>query len=169
MAAGFVEPVESTAIHLAMSSILRLLKLFPNGDIEQSTVDEFNQQTREEMDRIRNFIILHYHATERTDTPFWRHCKTMDIPDALRHRVELFKKTGGLQLQEKELFAVDSWMQVMLGQGIVPTDYHPIVDMMTDKNLKNFLGSIRHDVDKKVAMIPSHQEFINNYCKAAKL
>lgn len=169
LSAGFLEPVESTSIHLVMSSIFRLLKLFPRGRIEKANVDEFNKQSLDEMERVRNFIILHYHATEREDTAFWRYCKSMEIPDELRHRIELFKKTGAIQLQEKELFVVDSWVQVMLGQGVMPVTYHPIVDMMTDENLKNFLGSIKHSVNKKVAGIPSHQEFIRRYCKAAPM
>ena len=87
LSAGFLEPVESTSIHLAMSSILRLLKLFPQGEIKQTNVDEYNKQTLEEMDRVRNFIVLHYHATQRDDSAFWRYCKNMDIPPELKQRV----------------------------------------------------------------------------------
>lgn len=169
LAAGFLEPVESTSIHLAMSSILRLLKLFPQGNIEPSLVDEFNRQSREEMDRVRNFIILHYHATERDDTPFWRYCKEMDIPDALKHRIQLFKATGSIPLQEKELFLIDSWTQVLIGQRITPNKYHPIVDMMTDESLDKFLKSLKAGVDQKVANMPTHQQFLDAYCKAPKI
>lgn len=164
-----MEPVESTSIHLAMSSILRLLKLFPQGNIEPSLVDEFNRQSREEMDRVRNFIILHYHATERDDTPFWRYCKEMDIPDALKHRIQLFKATGSIPLQEKELFLIDSWTQVLIGQRITPNKYHPIVDMMTDESLDKFLKSLKAGVDQKVANMPTHQQFLDAYCKAPKI
>lgn len=166
LAAGFLEPVESTSIHLAMSAILRLMKYFPQNEILMSNVDEFNKQSREEMDRVRNFVILHYHATQRDDSEFWRYCKNMDIPDELRHRVQLFKDTATLALEEKELFLNDSWVQVMMGQGIMPSAYHPIADTMSEVELKNLLSSLQARVDDKVATMRTHQEFINEYCKA---
>jgi tryptophan 7-halogenase len=166
LASGFLEPVESTSIHLAMSAILRLLKLFPQDDIRQIHVDEFNKQTKDEVERIRNFIILHYHATERTDTAFWRYCKNMEIPEVLAHRIKLFKDTAGVPLLEKELFLVDSWTQVMFGQRIMPDRYHPIVDMMSTEELKHFLDSLKMKVDMQVKQMPTHQQFIDHYCKA---
>lgn len=169
LAAGFLEPVESTSIHLAMSAILRLLKLFPLGAICKSNVDEFNRQSQEEMDRVRNFVILHYHATNRDDSSFWRYCKNMEIPEALRHRVQLFRDTGMVPLVEKELFQVDSWTQVMMGQDIVPSSYHPIVEQMSDVDLKRFLDGLKIKVDQQVVSMPSHQEFINKYCKAPSM
>jgi tryptophan 7-halogenase len=166
LASGFLEPVESTSIHLAMSAILRLLKLFPLDEIQKSNVDEYNKQFREEMDRVRNFVILHYHATQRDDTAFWRYCRDMEIPPELAHRVKLFRETGAVPLQEKELFAVDSWVQVMMGQRILPEKYHPIVDLMDKDELGRFLGSLRMGVEKRVAMMPTHQQFIDGYCKS---
>jgi tryptophan halogenase len=169
LAAGFLEPVESTSIHLAMSAILRLLKLLPHGEIKSTNVDEYNKQFCEEMDRVRNFIILHYCATERDDTPFWRYCKNMEIPEALQHRIELFRETGAMPLQEKELFQVDSWTQVLIGQRIEPNSHHPIVDLMGDDELQNFLGGLQKSVADKVSKMPSHQEFIDRYCKAPSM
>jgi tryptophan 7-halogenase len=167
LATGFLEPLESTSIHLGMAAVVRLMKLLPpNGEIKQAVVDEYNRQYGEEMDRICNFIVLHYCATERDDSPFWRYCRTMEIPEALRHRIELFRETGAIPLQEKELFQVDSWTQVMIGQRIVPKTYHPIVDLMGDAELKRFLQGLKEDVKQKVAMMPSHQEFIDRWCKA---
>lgn len=166
LSAGFLEPVESTSIHLAMSSILRLLKLFPQREIKQSYIDEFNKQSLDEMDRVRNFIILHYHATQRTDSAFWRYCKNMEIPQELAHRIELFRDTGNIPLTEKELFQTDSWSQVMLGQHIVPETYHPIVDMMETEELNRFLEGLKAKVQGEVAQMPSHQSFIDQYCKA---
>jgi tryptophan 7-halogenase len=166
LAAGFLEPVESTSIHLAMSAILRLLKLFPQDEIRQIHVDEYNTQSQDEMERVRNFIILHYHATERTDTPFWRYCKNMEIPEELLHRVKLFKETAAVPLMQKELFLVDSWTQVMLGQRLMPDRYHPIVDMMSTNELERFLAGLKMNVDKQVALMPTHQQFIDSYCKA---
>jgi tryptophan 7-halogenase len=166
LSAGFLEPVESTSIHLAMSGILRLLKMFPADRIEPVIVDEFNRQSREEMERVRNFVILHYCATERADSAFWRYCKGMEIPVELENRIKLFCETGIVPLTEKELFRIDSWTQVMFGQRLMPKSYHPIVNMMGDKNLSNFLKSIKENVNSRVAAMPSHQEFIDRYCKA---
>lgn len=166
LASGFLEPVESTSIHLAMSAVLRLMKLLPNGEIHRANVDEFNRQTREEVERVRNFIVLHYHATERTDSPFWRYCKDMEIPDALQHRVELFRKTGTVALEQKELFQIDSWTQVLLGQRIMPESYHPIVDQMSTEELGRFLANIKNHVAQEVEKLPSHRQFIDRFCKA---
>ncbi|WDD97548.1 tryptophan halogenase family protein [Thalassomonas actiniarum] len=166
LASGFVEPVESTAIHLIMASILRLMKLFPHNEISQANIDEYNNQTREEMERIRDFIILHYKATERDDSPFWRYCQNMEVPQTLAHRMELFKKTARVCITQSELFRLDSWTQVMMGQGIMPENYHQIVDQMSDAELAKFLKGIKGQVDARVADMPGHQEFINYYCKA---
>jgi len=166
LAAGFLEPVESTSIHLAMSAVLRLMKLLPHGEIRPVHVEEYNKQFCEEMDRVRNFIILHYNATEREDSAFWRYCKNMEIPLALEHRIKLFRETGAIPLQEKELFQVDSWTQVLIGQNIEPESYHPIVDQMSNEELRNFLDGLKGVVEQKVSQMPSHQEFIDRYCKA---
>lgn len=166
LAAGFLEPLESTSIHLAMASILRFMKLFPQGEISQHQVDEYNTQVIDEMDNVRNFIILHYHATQRDDSPFWRYCKNMEIPQELEHRINLFRETGALPLQDSELFRIDSWTQVMLGQHIMPESYHPIVDMMKTEDLQHFLENLKKKVRHEVAQVPSHQECIDRYCKA---
>ncbi len=169
LASGFVEPVESTSIHLMMSAILRLMRLFPHNEISQVNVDEFNNQAKEEMERIRDFIILHYKATERDDTPFWRYCKGMNVPATLAHRMQLFKDTGRVCITETELFRIDSWAQCMIGQGIIPDNYHQIVDMMPEQELGRFLHGLKNNVDNKVNMMPSHQAFIDQYCKAPAL
>ncbi|HEY8942068.1 MAG TPA: tryptophan halogenase family protein [Cellvibrio sp.] len=166
LASGFIEPLESTSIHLAMSAIYRLMRYFPQHEISMSNVDEFNRQSSAEMDRARNFVVLHYHATQREDTDFWRYCKNMEIPEILARRIQLFRDTGAIMLEDKELFLNDSWVQVMMGQGIMPTAYHPVVDMMEEKELRGFLAFLKDDVHKKVSAMPSHQEFINKFCKA---
>ena len=169
LASGFVEPVESTAIHLIMASILRLMKLFPHEEISQANIDEYNNQTQEEMERIRDFIILHYKATERDDTAFWRYCQNMQVPQTLAHRMALFKKTARVSITQSELFRTDSWTQEMMGQGIIPENYHQIVDQMSEQELSKFLQSIKAQVDGQVQQMPSHQEFIDHYCKAPLL
>jgi tryptophan halogenase len=142
------------------------MQLFPYAGIRKPDIDEFNIQMRTEIEHIRDFIILHYHVTERTDTPFWRYCKNMDIPESLAHRIELFKQTGRVFKLPSELFGENSWIQVMLGQGLVPEQYHPIVNMMSDEELKNFLGGIRHSAFDLASQLPLHQRFIDHYCKA---
>jgi tryptophan halogenase len=164
LASGFLEPLESTSIHMIMTAVTRLLQLFPHGEIKQSTVDEYNMQAQSEAERIRDFIILHYKATERDDSPFWRYCKDMEVPDDLRHRMALFKEIGKYNQIECELFRLDSWTQVMLGQGLIPSSYHPIVDLMPEQELQHFLNSIAADVDRNIAIMSTHESFIKNYC-----
>ncbi|RYY04617.1 MAG: tryptophan 7-halogenase [Gammaproteobacteria bacterium] len=164
LASGFLEPLESTSIHMIMTAVTRLLLLFPHGEIKQSIVDEYNSQAESEFIRIRDFIILHYKATERDDSPFWRYCKDMEIPHDLMHRINLFKDFGRSNQVEGELFRLDSWTQVMLGQGIIPASYHPIVDLMPERDLQLFLNSIATDVDKNIAMMSTHQDFLKKYC-----
>lgn len=167
LSSGFIEPLESTSIHLIQRSITRLIQMFPYDGIREPDVSEFNSQMQSEVEHIRDFIILHYHVTDRADTPFWRFCKSMDIPDSLKHRIDLFKQTGRVFKQPNELFGENSWAQVMLGQGLMPEQYHPIVNMMTDDELDSFLRGIDQYVSTLVSQLPSHQDFIHYYCKAS--
>ena len=167
LSSGFLEPLESTSIHLIMSGVLRLIRLFPFEGISPSAVNEYNQQLTSELEHIRDFIILHYHATQRADTPFWQYCKGMEIPDSLKQRLDLFKETGRIFTSEGELFRVDSWAQVMLGQGIYPEQYHQIAAIMKPHELERFLSDIRQTIDKAVADLPSHQSFLDQYCRSS--
>lgn len=164
LSSGFLEPLESTSIHLIMTSITRLLQVFPYQDIRTSVVNEYNQQAAVEFERVRNFIILHYKATERDDSPFWRYCKNMEIPDELSHRMRLFSEAGKSYQVEGELFRLDSWTQVMLGQGIYPQQYHPIVRTMKEAELKQFLSGLEQIVAHKVDMMPEHYRCVAEYC-----
>ena len=164
LASGFIEPLESTSIHLIQRSIIRLLQMFPYDGIRQPDIDEFNQQMRFEIDNVRDFIILHYHVTQRGDSAFWRHCRDMQIPDSLRHRIELFRQSGRVFKLPTELFGENSWIQVMLGQGLEPEQYHPIVNMMTDEELERFLTGIQATVRKLVTQLPPHHQFLTHYC-----
>jgi tryptophan halogenase len=167
LASGFLEPLESTSIHLVQSGIIRLMKLFPSAGIEQSEVDEYNHQSKLEFEYVRDFIILHYHVTQRDDTPFWNYCRTMDVPKTLSRRLELFRSNGRIFRENFELFFDGSWSQVMTGQRLLPEGYHPIVDMMTNDELRKFLQDIKVAHTRTVAGYPSHQEFLDEYCKAA--
>jgi tryptophan halogenase len=166
LASGFIEPLESTSIHLIQRGIVRLMQMFPLHEIRQPDIDEFNQQTRAEIEHIRDFIVLHYKLTRRQDSPFWRHCRSMPIPDSLAHRIDLFRETGRVFKAPNELFAENSWIQVMLGQGIVPEQYHPVVNVMSQDELTRFMQGIRAKVEKTVASLPRHQVYVEQYCRA---
>ncbi len=163
LASGFLEPLESTSIHLIQQGIVRFLRMFPTAGIVQEDIDEFNRQADFDIEHIRDFIILHYHVTNRTDSPFWRHCRQMDIPASLRHRIDLFKKTGRVFREGSELFD-DSWQQVMIGQGLTPQSYHPIVDTMSRQELETLLNGIKQGIEKTVAKLPPHQDYITRFC-----
>lgn len=164
LSSGFMEPLESTSIHLIQRSITRLMRMFPHSGVSTADINEFNAQTSYEMEHIRDFIILHYYATDRDDSRFWRHCKNMSIPDSLKHRLDLFRETGRVFKANDQLFAENSWTQVMLGQGIMPEQYHPIADRMTEEEVTNLLAHIRSNVEKTAAQLPSHQKYIQQYC-----
>jgi tryptophan halogenase len=166
LASGFIEPLESTSIHMIQRSIIRLMQMFPAEGIKQSDIDEFNQQTRFENDNIRDFIVLHYYQTNRRDSPFWRHCSSMEIPATLAHRISLFRESARVFKVPNELFSENSWTQVMLGQGIEPRQYHPVVDVMSDEELTRFLHGISGGVAATVAQLPGHQAYVEQYCKA---
>lgn len=167
LSSGFIEPLESTSIHLIQRSVTRLMQMFPYDGIREPDVNEFNSQMEFEILNIRDFIVLHYHVTDRTDTPFWRFCRSMNIPESLKHRIELFKQTGRVFQVPTELFGENSWTQVMLGQGLMPEQYHPIVNMMSDEELDNFLKGIDQTVTNLVGQLPKHLDFINHYCKSS--
>jgi tryptophan 7-halogenase len=167
LASGFLEPLESTSIHLIQRGVTRLMQLFPRSGIRQPDVDEYNAQASSEIQHIRDFLILHYHVTHRQDTPFWRACRDMDIPASLRHRIELFRQTGRVFRVPNELFAENSWIQVMLGQGIMPQQHHPAADLMGDEELSQFLGGIRSSIDRTLMQLPAHHTYVEQYCKAS--
>ncbi|MEH6580777.1 MAG: tryptophan halogenase family protein [Halioglobus sp.] len=166
LASGFLEPLESTSIHLVQSSVIRLMQLFPVNGIDRTEVDEFNAQSKQEIEYIRDFIILHYHVTQRNDSPFWNFCRTMEVPETLSRRIELFRSNGRIFREGHELFFDGSWTRVMTGQGLMPSGYHPIVDLMSDQELKNFLQEIKASHKKTVSSMGSHQEFLGKYCPA---
>lgn len=168
LSSGFIEPLESTGIHLFQRAIVRLMLMFPSQGIKQHDVDEFNMQASTEAENIKDFIILHYHLTEREDTPFWRYCKNMDVPETLKHRMNMFRESGQVFKKAEELFGETSWIQVMMGQGLMPKQYHPIVDLMGDDELEDFLNKIKSGVKRKVDNWPDHNDFIQHYCKSAK-
>jgi tryptophan halogenase len=165
LSSGFLEPLESTSIHLIQQSVLRLIKMFPIEGVKQVDVDEFNRQTHASFEDVRDFIVLHYKATERDDTAFWRHCRNMEVPDSLARRLNLFTETGRLFLADNELFT-DSWLQVMIGQGVMPSAYHAVVDTMDEDELRSFLEQIRTKIKRTVEQMPTHAEYLGKFCGA---
>ena len=152
---------------MIQQGIVRLLRMFPHHGVRQVDIDEYNKQTDFDVEHIRDFIILHYHVTERNDSPFWNYCRNMQVPASLAHRIQLFKETARVFRDGNELFD-DSWQQVMIGQGLMPEQYHPIVNTMPDAELKAFLDHIKSNVDKTVERLPTHQEYLRQYCASSR-
>ena len=166
LAAGFLEPLESTAIHLVQSGVSRLLALFPDRAFDPVIVEEYNRKVREEYEQVRDFLVLHYRATERRDTPFWRRCAALAAPRALDQKLEMFRATGQIFREGEELFTEQSWLQVMVGQGIQPRRHHPLADELPQQKLDEFLGSVRALVRGAVERMSSHERFIAEHCAA---
>jgi len=164
LAAGFMEPLESTSIHLVQTGVNRLLAMFPDRHCDPALVDEYNRQTRFEYERVRDFLILHYKATERTDTPFWQRCGAMAIPEALARRIELFRRTGLIFRDGDELFTETGWLQVLLGQGIEPARHHPLADELDARQLDQFLADIRTLVGRTASALPTHRDYVARHC-----
>ena len=166
LASGFLEPLESTSIYLIQSGIARLIQMLPDRHMSTVLRDQFNAESAFEIERIRDFLILHYCATARRDSEFWKYCAAMSIPDELRVKIELFRETGRFHRNAEEMFGLTSWVQVMVGQGLVPSGYHPLVDSVADAELAQLGESVRQVVASCVAAMPSHEQFIDRYCRA---
>ena len=164
LAAGFMEPLESTSIHLVQSGIARFLGMFPDKHCDPLVVETYNRQTRFEYERVRDFLILHYKATERDDTPLWRQCAAMEVPEELARRLSLFRRTGLIFREADELFTEPGWLQVMLGQRIEPEHHHPLAGDLDEAKLQAFLSDIRTLVNRAVERLPAHDDFIAHTC-----
>ncbi|WP_371395375.1 tryptophan halogenase family protein [Fretibacter rubidus] len=166
LASGFLEPLESTSIHLIQSNVSRLIELFPDQGFSASNIAEYNRIVAKEYETVRDFLILHYFRTDRDDTAFWRYCKNMDVPDSLTHKIELFENGGRLYRDPDDIFRESSWVQVMVGQGIKPKGYHAMADRITDTQLSDFMGSVDKIIGKAVSPLPSHKDYIQSYIGA---
>ena len=166
LASGFMEPLESTSIHLFQAGITRLVKLFPDKKCSQADVDEYNRQAIYEFEGIRDFIILHYHLTQRTDTDFWRDCGQMEVPESLKQKMALFRSNGRIFWDTMELFAENSWLQVMVGQGLMPHSYHALTHQVKSDNMEEYLENIRIIQDRALSTLPLHRDFIAGHCSA---
>ncbi len=169
LSSGFIEPLESTSIHLIQKGVSRLVSFFPDKDFDQADIDEFNRQSLAEYEQVRDFIVLHYHATQRNDSGFWNYCRTMPIPDTLSRKIDLFRSNGRIYRLNNELFGEVSWFQVMYGQGIHPSGYHPLVDAKPEELVARMLDDVRKVMHGVVDLMPSHEEFIAKNCRAPPL
>jgi tryptophan halogenase len=165
LASGFLEPLESTSIHLIQRGIAMLLKFFPDRNFEQADIDRYNRISEFETSRVRDFLLLHYTQTERQGA-FWEHCRNNPLTDSLAEKIELFKSHGRILREDTELFPPGSWLYVMIGQAIRPRGYEPTVDTLSEQQIKTSLEDIRNVVNRCVSAMPMHQEFIDKNCRA---
>ena len=165
LSSGFLEPLESTSIHLIQSAIVRLIHMFPQNGISEAQVNEYNRQSKVEFEQIRDFIILHYHVNQRNDSQFWRDLRDMDIPESLAEKIRLFKESGKIFREQNDLFNEGSWLQVMLGQGIEPEDFHPMANEMPLEQVKSMLEKIKNIKHEPLSKLPSHDDYLINFCR----
>jgi tryptophan 7-halogenase len=165
LASGFLEPLESTSIHLIQAAIQQLIDFFPGQGFSQVDIDEFNAQSRFHYERIRDFIILHYHINQRDDSEFWRACAHMDVPQSLKDKIALYRSHGRIFRFNNELFAEMGWLQVMEGQNLVPQRYHPLADLPAEQDSVAFLESVRQVISKCVDVMPDHAAYVAQHCR----
>lgn len=164
LAAGFMEPLESTSIHLIQSSIARFLSMLPGKDPAPALIAEFNRQASFEWTRIRDFLILHYAANARVGEAFWDRCRDMDLPDTLTAKIEQFRAGGFIHREHEELFTAEGWLQVFVGQNVMPDAYHPLADDMPPEDLAKMLGEIERGIDQTIGAMSGHAEFLRAMC-----
>jgi tryptophan halogenase len=166
LSSGFLEPLESTSIHLIQAGITKLLALFPDKGFDPLEIDEYNRLTAQQVELVRDFIILHFKATERSDTAYWDYVRTMEIPDSLQRKLDLFAGRGRLFQSDYDLFAEPSWIAVLIGQGIVPRQYDALVDSLPEAALVQRLRQMSALIDQTAQGMPDHAAFIARYCAA---
>ena len=167
LSAGFLEPLESTSIYLIQMGISRFISMFPGAQHPDVVAKEYNRHMRLLYDQARDFIILHYCTTNRSDSEFWNYCRTMSLPDSLIHKIELFKAAGRVFRYEDELFTKPSWVAVMLGQGVMPKTVDPIISTLPKEQLEKSLDSMHKAMKNAATNMPSHEQFIQQYCASS--
>lgn len=160
LSSGFMEPLESTSIHLIQSSIQRLIKHFPDRTFSAINTAAYNKGAEAEIENVRDFLILHYHATERNDSELWNYTRTMQVPDSLTHRIELFRERGQLNIAAEELFQTTSWLAVLMGQGIRPRTYMPTMAFQDDDLLAEGYARLERYLKGTAERLPDHLEFL---------
>jgi len=170
LAGGFLEPLESTSIHLVQSGIARLMSLFPTRGFDPVEIARYNRETVQEYVDIRDFLVLHYRATERDDTPFWDYCRTLEPPTGLAEKLAMFRSNGRVYREHQELFTETSWLAVMNGQGVEPQGYHPIADLLSDEETLHRLQHVREVIDQTASVMPRQDDYLRQIgCTLAEL
>ena len=159
LSSGFLEPLESTSLHLIQQGITRLIKHLPNEGICQAEIAEYNRQSQFEFEKIRDFIILHYHLNQKT-APLWQRSRALKLPDSLSQKIELFKNTGKLFRTQDELFSEVAWHQVLMGQGVIPKSFHPLANGISDAQLNEFLNNLKQIINSGLSKLSTHEQFI---------
>jgi len=160
LSAGFIEPLESTSIHLIQTGISKLMWLFPDSSMGSAGRDEYNRLMHEAYEYVRDFIVLHYKATERRDTELWRHVGEMAVPDSLAAKLELWRERGRIRRYDHDLFGVPSWVAVLIGQGIMPEGHDPLVDSMDDARVTSAMRHIAATYAEVAGKLPGHADQI---------
>jgi tryptophan halogenase len=160
LSSGFLEPLESTSIHLIHAGVIRLLGMYPKIGFVPAAIDRFNREMEADYTTVKDFLIAHYHVTERDDTPFWNYCRNYEIPDSLKARLELYQSCGQVMPTVLELFKDTNWFAILMGQGRVPDDYHTIADRLPDDELRLRLDEVRRQVAARLADLPRHAGYI---------
>ncbi|QYJ08475.1 tryptophan 7-halogenase [Qipengyuania flava] len=163
LSGGFLEPLESTSIYLIQEGITKLLELFPSHGGYHVEREEYNRRMDLEFERIRDFLVLHYHATERDDSAFWNHMRTMQVPDSLAEKIELFTAHGHVARYDHGLFLVPSWVAVMIGQRMLPQSYDWRVDQLPSAEVRQHLAGLKNHIAKAAASMPDHAEYLQSY------
>ncbi|HVZ99177.1 MAG TPA: tryptophan halogenase family protein [Caulobacterales bacterium] len=164
LSSGFLEPLESTSIYLVQMAILNFLKMFPRTPIDPALAAEFNRRVDTEYDRVRDFLILHYHLNSRADSELWKYCSAMDVPDSLKQKVEQFRHRGYIEKYKDGLFSPASWLSVLIGQGAAPRRYERQVDNMPLDAAIAEMEALKRKIADRVALMPSHDAFVRDYC-----
>jgi hypothetical protein len=166
LSSGFLEPLESTSINIIENAVGWLIQFFPDREVRPTLADEFNRLVADRYESVRDFIILHYKVTNRTDSEFWRYCANMPIPDTLRHQIALFRETGHVVIYDAQGFPEASHVSMLLGLGVVPRKVDPLVDKMDLRELQTHFGKLRDTIARAVAVMPEHTQFIQQHVAA---
>jgi tryptophan halogenase len=166
LSAGFLEPLESTSIHFIQRGITMLLTLFPDANFSGAEIDRYNKILGSEYERVRDFLVLHYSTTERTEGDLWGYCRNVAKPDSLLERIDLFRSHGRILREDFELFPTQSWLYVMVGQNIMPESDDPLVSLLDPKIVHDNLANIRDVVHRCAQTMPAHEDFIKQHCAA---
>lgn len=167
LSAGFLEPLESTSIHLIQTAVARLMTNFPDKRFNQRDIDYYNRKSLLEFEQVRDFLILHYCATQRTDSPFWNYVRTMELPESLQERIDIYMENGRLYRENNELFSENSWFAVFEGQNLRPRRYYPVIDNMSDEMLDRRMNDVRKTMHKCLEAYEDHQTYLHKLCSSA--